>query len=85
MTSSLTDDTQLIDNRVLGPADSFGFQVIAGEHVGPGAWMYHCHVQGHSDSGMSGLLLVRTEDGKTTKAGAAAVRRWKKQESGGHH
>ena len=43
----------------LGPADSFGFQVIAGERVGAGAWMYHCHVQSHSDMGMAGLFLVQ--------------------------
>lgn len=83
--TSLTDDTQLIDNRTVGPADSFGFQVIAGEHVGPGAWMFHCHVQGHSDSGMSGILLVRTADGKVTKAGAAALKRWREQEGDGHN
>ena len=49
---------QLIDNRTIGPADSFGFQVIAGEHVGPGRWMYHCHVQGHADAGMAGFFQV---------------------------
>jgi FtsP/CotA-like multicopper oxidase with cupredoxin domain len=49
--------------KITGPADSFGFQVIAGEHVGPGAWMYHCHVQSHSDMGMAGLFLVAKEDG----------------------
>ena len=30
------------------PGDSFGFLTIAGEGVGPGMWMYHCHVQSHS-------------------------------------
>ncbi|MBT2364478.1 multicopper oxidase domain-containing protein [Streptomyces sp. ISL-10] len=57
------DVSQVIDNKITGPADSFGFQVIAGEHVGAGAWMYHCHVQSHSDMGMAGLLLVAKEDG----------------------
>ncbi|PZG91987.1 copper oxidase, partial [Streptomyces sp. NTH33] len=28
-----------------------------------GAWMYHCHVQSHSDMGMVGLFLVRKPDG----------------------
>ncbi|MPZ92575.1 MAG: multicopper oxidase domain-containing protein [Actinobacteria bacterium] len=34
-----------------------GEQIVAGERVGPGPWMYHCHVQGHSDLGMSGIFL----------------------------
>lgn len=57
------DPSQVIDNKIVGPADSFGFQVIAGEGVGAGAWMYHCHVQSHSDMGMVGLFLVRRTDG----------------------
>jgi FtsP/CotA-like multicopper oxidase with cupredoxin domain len=57
------DVSRVIDNKITGPADSFGFQVIAGEHVGAGAWMYHCHVQSHSDMGMAGLLLVAKPDG----------------------
>ena len=46
-------DTQLIDARILGPSESFGFQVVAGESVGAGTWMLHCHVQSHSDAGMT--------------------------------
>ncbi|WP_128437084.1 multicopper oxidase domain-containing protein [Streptomyces cyaneus] len=57
------DPSQVIDNKIVGPADSFGFQVIAGEGVGAGAWMYHCHVQSHSDMGMVGLFLVKKADG----------------------
>ena len=57
------DPSQVIDNKIVGPADSFGFQVIAGEGVGAGAWMYHCHVQSHSDMGMVGLFLVKKTDG----------------------
>ncbi|OQR62519.1 copper oxidase [Streptomyces maremycinicus] len=57
------DPSQVVDNKIVGPADSFGFQVIAGEGVGAGAWMYHCHVQSHSDMGMVGLFLVRKPDG----------------------
>lgn len=57
------DPSRVIDTKIVGPADSFGFQVIAGEHVGAGAWMYHCHVQSHSDMGMAGLLLVAKPDG----------------------
>ncbi|MFC7471899.1 multicopper oxidase domain-containing protein [Actinomadura keratinilytica] len=47
------DPSPVIDNKITGPADSFGFQFIAGEGVGAGAWMYHCHVQSHSDMGMA--------------------------------
>jgi FtsP/CotA-like multicopper oxidase with cupredoxin domain len=57
------DPSRVIDTKITGPADSFGFQVLAGEHVGAGAWMYHCHVQSHSDMGMAGLLLVAKPDG----------------------
>ncbi|MFF1962503.1 multicopper oxidase domain-containing protein [Streptomyces sp. NPDC058232] len=57
------DPSELIDTRVVGPGTSFGFQVIAGETSGAGAWMYHCHVQRHSDKGMAGLFLVRNTDG----------------------
>ena len=57
------DPSRVIDNKITGPADSFGFQVIAGENTGAGAWMYHCHVQSHSDMGMAGLFLVAEPDG----------------------
>ncbi|WP_405762800.1 multicopper oxidase domain-containing protein [Streptomyces sp. NBC_01420] len=57
------DPSRIVDTKIVGPADSFGFQVIAGEHVGAGAWMYHCHVQSHADRGMGGMLLVADRDG----------------------
>ncbi|MFI9645376.1 multicopper oxidase domain-containing protein [Streptomyces sp. NPDC052040] len=57
------DLSPIIDNRIVGPGDSFGFQVLAGEGVGPGAWMYHCHVQHHADKGMVGLFLVKNPNG----------------------
>ncbi|WP_189934488.1 multicopper oxidase domain-containing protein [Streptomyces sulfonofaciens] len=57
------DPSQVVDNKIVGPGDSFGFQVIAGEGVGAGAWMYHCHVQSHSDMGMVGRFLVKKADG----------------------
>ena len=75
--SSLSDQSRVIDNKTVGPADSFGFQVIAGEHVGPGAWMYHCHVQSHSDSGMAGIFMVRTPDGLVTEAARATMKEYK--------
>ncbi|MEV7796598.1 multicopper oxidase domain-containing protein [Streptomyces sp. NPDC087512] len=57
------DVSRVIDTKTVGPADSFGFQVIAGDHVGAGNWMYHCHVQSHSDMGMAGLFVVTEADG----------------------
>ncbi|MEV6400804.1 multicopper oxidase domain-containing protein [Streptomyces sp. NPDC051907] len=57
------DVSRIVDNKITGPADSFGFQIVAGEHVGAGAWMYHCHVQSHSDMGMASLFLVAKPDG----------------------
>jgi len=78
------ENDPIIDNKPIGPADSFGFQVIAGEHVGPGAWMYHCHVQGHSDAGMSGIFMVRTAGGQDTRAGLEALQTWRRTHSGHH-
>ena len=83
--SGLADSTRLIDNKTLGPAESFGFQVIAGEHVGPGAWMYHCHVQGHSDAGMSGIFMVKTPGGALTDAGRKGLREFRRSHVGRHH
>jgi len=74
--SSVSDTARIIDNRTVGPADSFGFQVIAGEHVGPGAWMYHCHVQSHSDAGMAGIFMVRTPEGLVTEAARATMKEY---------
>lgn len=61
--ASMLDETAIIDNKTVGPADTFGFQIIAGEEVGPGSWMLHCHVQTHSDKGMSSFLHVLPADG----------------------
>ncbi len=57
------DQSRVIDTKTTGPAESFGFQVIAGERVGPGMWMYHCHVQSHSDMGMAGMFTVTDANG----------------------
>lgn len=79
--ASLADPSPVIDNKTTGPADSFGFQIIAGERVGPGAWMYHCHVQNHADLGMSGIFLVRNPDGSIPSAAQEALDEFR----GGHH
>ena len=68
MLVSQADETALIDNKTVGPADSFGFQVIAGEEVGSGAWMMHCHVQKHSDTGMMTFFRVIEPDGSVAPA-----------------
>jgi FtsP/CotA-like multicopper oxidase with cupredoxin domain len=60
---SANDTTRVIDTRTTGPGDSFGFQVIAGDRVGPGMWMYHCHVQSHADMGMAGVFTVTDANG----------------------
>jgi FtsP/CotA-like multicopper oxidase with cupredoxin domain len=82
---SLATATQIIDNKTIGPADSFGFQVVAGEDVGPGAWMYHCHVQGHSDAGMTGIFLVTTPEGQVTPAARKAVRAYRGEHAHADH
>jgi FtsP/CotA-like multicopper oxidase with cupredoxin domain len=52
------DSVRTIDNKTIGPGDSFGFQVIAGDISGPGDWMLHCHMQFHSDMGMATAFHV---------------------------
>ena len=50
---------RFIDTFTQNAGESTGFQVIAGEGVGPGEWMYHCHVHDHLEDGMLGFLIVR--------------------------
>lgn len=57
--SSQADETRVIDAKIFGPSESFGFQIVAGHQVGPGHWMLHCHVQEHSDLGMVTFLRVK--------------------------
>lgn len=71
------DTSPAIDNKDLNPGDSYGFQVLAGHGVGPGAWMYHCHVQFHSDKGMAGIFLVRNADGSMPAGAQAAIDRYR--------
>jgi FtsP/CotA-like multicopper oxidase with cupredoxin domain len=70
------DPSAVIDNKDLNPGSSFGFQVLAGEGVGPGVWMYHCHVQLHADGGMVGLFLVRNADGSMPPGAEDAIHRF---------
>ncbi|ROT29512.1 copper oxidase [Micromonospora sp. HM5-17] len=69
---ALVDSIPIIDNRTLGPGDSFGFQVTAGDSVGPGHWMLHCHMQFHSDAGMSTVVHVLDENGTMPQYGGDA-------------
>lgn len=80
------DPSQVVDNRDLNPGDSFGFQVVAGAGVGPGAWMYHCHVQFHSDGGMAGVFLIRNADGSMPPGAQASIDRFQQHDHppGGH-
>ena len=58
------------DNRILAPGQSFGFITIAGEGVGPGMWMYHCHFQDHA-AAMKGFFNVLPASGQPS--GTAVV------------
>ncbi|MBA2313587.1 MAG: multicopper oxidase domain-containing protein [Actinobacteria bacterium] len=80
------DETQIIDNRTIAAGDSFGFQVVAGEGVGPGAWMYHCHIQNHSDAGMGGIFLVADAAGNVSTETQRVLRSYRRGHSGaGQH
>jgi manganese oxidase len=59
--------------------------VIAGERVGPGAWMYHCHVQGHSDAGMAGIFAVAGADGRMSDRTKRALDSWRGSHGPGAH
>ena len=58
--------------------------MIAGEGVGPGVWMYHCHVQFHADGGMVGLWLVRNSDGSMPAGAQDAIDRFHNHAHSGH-
>src|SRR4051812_12020080 len=84
MLGSANDNAAIVDNKNLDPGSSFGFQVLAGEGAGPGVWMYHCHVQTHSDGGMVGLFLVRNPDGSLPDGAQDAIDRFKEHGHTGH-
>jgi FtsP/CotA-like multicopper oxidase with cupredoxin domain len=69
--TSASDDTRVIDAKSIGPSESWGFQVIAGDEVGPGDWMLHCHIQEHSDRGM--LTFFRVLPGGGTYVAPVSV------------
>lgn len=69
----VADETRLIDAKLIGPSESFGFQVIAGESVGAGDWMLHCHVQQHSDDGMTTFFRVLDSNGLPASGSAGST------------
>ncbi len=61
----------IIDVREIAPLERHTFIIKAGqgtidengqEFVGPGNWMYHCHVFSHMEEGMSGMMKVLPND-----------------------
>ncbi len=48
-------DRSVIDTKTVGPAESFR---IRWREDAVGAWLYHCHVEGHMERGMIGLYRV---------------------------
>jgi manganese oxidase len=57
------DATPIVDNKTVGPGDTFTARFTAGELIPPGSWMMHCHVQEHSDAGMVANFHVLPEGG----------------------
>ena len=55
--------TNVIDTQTIGPLTKHVFTVKAGEGVGNGDWMYHCHVFAHMQAGMTGIYRVTDEGG----------------------
>jgi len=48
-------DGRIIDNKTLGPAESFKMEFVEDN---PGRWFYHCHVFQHLHMGMNGWYVV---------------------------
>lgn len=57
--------TNTIDTRTIGPLTRHVFTVQAGEGVGTGDWMYHCHVFAHMQAGMTGFYRVTADGGQS--------------------
>jgi len=47
---------QVIDTKVIGPAESHTFTIENEDN--PGRWFYHCHVFAHLHTGMNGWYIV---------------------------
>ena len=57
--------TNVIDTKNIGPLTRHVFTLKAGEGVGEGDWMYHCHVFAHMQAGMTGFYRVTDEGGSS--------------------
>ena len=55
--------TDVIDVKNIGPLTRHVFTIKAGESVGEGDWMYHCHVFAHMQAGMTGIFRVTADGG----------------------
>jgi len=55
--------TDVIATALVGPLTRHVFAIKAGESVGFGDWMYHCHVFLHMVKGMQGMFTVQSDDG----------------------
>jgi FtsP/CotA-like multicopper oxidase with cupredoxin domain len=70
------DNAPLVDTKEVLPATSFGFQVRAGEHGGPGVWLYRDFGATFVDQGFAGLFVVTDADGSLPPGAQAALARW---------
>lgn len=62
----LEDGTNnVIDTKNIGPLTRHVFTIKAGEGVGQGDWMYHCHVFAHMQAGMTGFYRVTDSGGSS--------------------
>lgn len=57
--------SNVIDTKTQGPAESMQFVIKAGESVGVGDWMYHCHVLHHMTMGMWSKFSVTPNGGQS--------------------
>ncbi|OHB88102.1 MAG: hypothetical protein A3C38_05910 [Planctomycetes bacterium RIFCSPHIGHO2_02_FULL_50_42] len=66
---------ELIDNVGLSPFTSYTLELVAGEGVGPGNWLVHCHFHHHMMQGMFGVLKVApaTKDSPGIAAGSSSI------------
>ena len=58
--------TDVIDTKNIGPLTRHAFVIEAGQGVGSGDWMYHCHVFRHMEQGMTGMFRVLTSESTIT-------------------
>jgi FtsP/CotA-like multicopper oxidase with cupredoxin domain len=46
----------LLDTVLLGPGEAARVAFVADN---PGDWMFHCHILGHAEAGMTAVVRVR--------------------------